>query len=65
MIHSVAFNGISMCLYEIGRPTKRLSTAYEKQMERQAYMNFHSGWEQPAWFALPGQKAEYIPTFGR
>ena len=28
-------------------------------------MGFHVGWEQPNWFALPGDEAGYKPSFRR
>ncbi|XP_013778311.1 dimethylglycine dehydrogenase, mitochondrial-like [Limulus polyphemus] len=48
-----------------GRPTARTTTMYEKQLERGAEMGFHAGWEQPAWFALPGDEKGYKPSFRR
>ena len=49
---------------EAGRPV-RVSGAYEVMKERGAEFGFHSGWEQPNWFALPGDKRGYIPSFRR
>lgn len=48
-----------------GRPTSRLSGAHEILESRGARMHFHSGWEQPAWFAGPGETPEYVPSFWR
>ncbi|XP_013400474.1 dimethylglycine dehydrogenase, mitochondrial isoform X1 [Lingula anatina] len=48
-----------------GRPTERVSGAYELMKERGAEMGFHAGWEQPHWFALPGDTAGYYPSFRR
>nr|XP_042906993.1 dimethylglycine dehydrogenase, mitochondrial isoform X2 [Parasteatoda tepidariorum] len=48
-----------------GRPTSRVSGAYKRMVERGAQMSFHSGWEQPAWFALDGDIKEYKPSFNR
>ncbi|KAK7072806.1 hypothetical protein SK128_028194 [Halocaridina rubra] len=48
-----------------GRPTCRVSAAHKLLQERGAHMQIHSGWEQPAWFAFPGEKTEYCPSFKR
>jgi len=48
-----------------GRPTSRITQIYEQQIQRGAEMSFHSGWEQPLWFALPGDTAGYFPSFRR
>lgn len=48
-----------------GRPTSRLSGAHELLEKRGARMHIHSGWEQPAWFAGPGNTPEYCPSFRR
>ncbi|XP_064474699.1 dimethylglycine dehydrogenase, mitochondrial-like isoform X2 [Ornithodoros turicata] len=48
-----------------GRPTERVSGVYEQLVERGAQMGFHAGWEQPAWFALPGDTPGYQPSFQR
>ncbi|KAG1709814.1 Dimethylglycine dehydrogenase, mitochondrial [Nymphon striatum] len=48
-----------------GRPTQRVSGIYETLKERGAEMSFHAGWEQPAWFALPGDEPGYKPSFTR
>ncbi|KAB7506308.1 Dimethylglycine dehydrogenase, mitochondrial [Armadillidium nasatum] len=48
-----------------GRPTTRVTPAYQKQIERGANMVCDAGWEHPGWFAEPGQKPEYKPSFGR
>ncbi|XP_077995308.1 dimethylglycine dehydrogenase, mitochondrial-like [Glandiceps talaboti] len=48
-----------------GRPTYRVSGAYEKMKERGAEFGFNSGWEQPKWFALPGDEKGNNPSFQR
>lgn len=48
-----------------GRPTERISGIYEKLKRRGAEYGFHSGWEQPHWFALEGDEAGYQPSFHR
>ncbi|CAM1318819.1 DMGDH (predicted) [Pycnogonum litorale] len=48
-----------------GRPTSRISGAYESMLARGAEMSFHAGWEQPAWFALKGDEPGYKPSFRR
>lgn len=48
-----------------GRPTCRVSGAYEMMKDRGAEMGFHAGWEQPAWFALPEDCKGYKPSFRR
>ncbi|XP_070543164.1 dimethylglycine dehydrogenase, mitochondrial-like [Ptychodera flava] len=48
-----------------GRPTERTSTAYQRMKERGAIFGHHGGWEQPNWFALPGDDASYKPSFYR
>ncbi|XP_077988994.1 dimethylglycine dehydrogenase, mitochondrial-like [Glandiceps talaboti] len=48
-----------------GRPTHRVSGAYEKMKARGAVFGFNSGWEQPNWFALPGDDDSYKPSFRR
>ncbi|XP_076063231.1 dimethylglycine dehydrogenase, mitochondrial-like isoform X2 [Oratosquilla oratoria] len=46
-----------------GRPTSRVSGAHDALVARGARMHIHSGWEQPAWFAGPGNIPEYKPSF--
>ncbi|XP_054715823.1 dimethylglycine dehydrogenase, mitochondrial-like [Uloborus diversus] len=48
-----------------GRPTSRVPSAYGLMLKRGAEMNFHAGWEQPAWFALEGDDKGYKPSFHR
>lgn len=48
-----------------GRPTRRVSGLYDVLEERGAEYGIHSGWEQPHWFALPGDDAGYQPSFRR
>ncbi|XP_014680739.1 PREDICTED: dimethylglycine dehydrogenase, mitochondrial-like isoform X3 [Priapulus caudatus] len=48
-----------------GRPTARTSGAYDAMIKRGAEMGFHAGWEQPHWFALPGDTAGYAPSYRR
>ncbi|XP_078718033.1 LOW QUALITY PROTEIN: dimethylglycine dehydrogenase, mitochondrial [Lampetra fluviatilis] len=48
-----------------GRPTQRVSGVYHALLHKGASMGFHAGWEQPHWFAPPGQRAEYRPSFRR
>ena len=49
-----------------GRPTaRRRSAVYDRLRDRGAEFGFHSGWEQPNWFALPGDQPGYIPSFRR
>ncbi|XP_071846025.1 dimethylglycine dehydrogenase, mitochondrial-like isoform X2 [Apostichopus japonicus] len=48
-----------------GRPTERTSGVYEKLRRRGAEYGFHSGWEQPHWFALEGDEAGYKPSYRR
>lgn len=48
-----------------GRPTERISAIYQQLLDRGAQMSFHGGWEQPAWFALPGDSSGYQPSFRR
>jgi dimethylglycine dehydrogenase len=48
----------------VGRPA-RVSGAYEAMKQRGAEFGFHAGWEQPNWFALPGDKEGYMPSFQR
>ena len=46
----------------VGRPA-RVSGAYDAMKCRGAEFGFHSGWEQPNWFALPGDEGGYMPSF--
>jgi len=49
-----------------GRPTARRSSAlHDRLRDRGAEFGFHSGWEQPNWFALPGDEPGYVPSFRR
>lgn len=46
-----------------GRPTSRVSGIYEILKQKGAEMGFHSGWEQPTWFAQPEDERGYKPSF--
>ena len=48
-----------------GRPTARVSPLHDRLVAAGAHMGFHSGWEQPDWFAAEGQRPEYRPSFRR
>jgi dimethylglycine dehydrogenase len=48
-----------------GRPTSRVSPIYDRLAARGAEFGFHSGWEQPNWFALPGDVSGYRPSYRR
>ena len=48
-----------------GRPTYRVSGVHNDLLKAGAFMGFHAGWEQPDWYALPGETAEYKPSFYR
>lgn len=48
-----------------GRPTSRVSGAYQAMLDRGAEMGFHAGWEQPSWFAVDGDEKGYKPSFKR
>ncbi|XP_046383379.1 dimethylglycine dehydrogenase, mitochondrial-like [Ischnura elegans] len=52
-----------------GRPTARVSGAHSHLLTRGAHMDFHSGWEQPAWFSCQTEEGfqhpEYKPSFRR
>ena len=49
-----------------GRPTAgRRGPLYDRLGQRGAEFGFHSGWEQPNWFALPGDQPGYVPSFRR
>ena len=37
----------------------------QRLKERGAEYGFHGGWEQPHWFAHPGDEAGYKPSFRR
>ncbi|KAL5260238.1 hypothetical protein ACHWQZ_G010380 [Mnemiopsis leidyi] len=41
-----------------GRPTARVSGAYEETKARGAAFGFHAGWEQPHWFATQGERTD-------
>lgn len=43
----------------------RINPIYEKLVEKGAEMGVHAGWEQPNWFAKPGDQAGYQPSFHR
>jgi len=47
-----------------GRPV-RTSGIYKRLCERGAQMGMRSGWEQPNWFAGPGDEPGYRPSFRR
>lgn len=47
-----------------GRPIRK-NAIFERLVERGAEMGFHVGWDQPNWFALPGDDAGYRPSFRR
>ncbi|XP_078379447.1 dimethylglycine dehydrogenase, mitochondrial-like [Oculina patagonica] len=47
-----------------GRPV-RTSGIYKRLCERGAQMGLRAGWEQPNWFALPGDEPGYKPSFRR
>ena len=42
-----------------------LLSSVQRLCERGAQMGLRAGWEQPNWFALPGDEAEYKPSFRR
>ena len=48
-----------------GRPTYRISGVHSELLNAGAFMGFHSGWEQPDWYAAKGEVAEYKPSFNR
>lgn len=49
-----------------GRPNARRSSAlYHRLRDRGAEFRFNYGWEKPIWFALPGDKPGYVPSFRR
>jgi hypothetical protein len=47
------------CSYEV------LSFKEKFTCNSNMYFNFYLGWEQPDWYALPGEKVEYKPSFYR
>ena len=49
----------------VGRPTYRVSGIHNDLLNAGAFMGFHAGWEQPDWYAQPGEIAEYKPSFDR
>ena len=49
-----------------GRPTvRRRAALYDRLRRRGAEFGFHSGWEQPNWFAFSGDQPGYLPSFRR
>ncbi|XP_077998433.1 dimethylglycine dehydrogenase, mitochondrial-like [Glandiceps talaboti] len=48
-----------------GRPTKRVSGAYEKMKNRGAQFGLKAGWEQPNWFALSDDEKGQRLSFRR
>ncbi|XP_064609043.1 dimethylglycine dehydrogenase, mitochondrial-like [Liolophura sinensis] len=48
-----------------GRATRRQSGVYEVLQDQGAQFGFRTGWEQPNWFALPGDDPGYNPSFYR
>ncbi|XP_070543167.1 dimethylglycine dehydrogenase, mitochondrial-like [Ptychodera flava] len=48
-----------------GRPTERISGAYQKMKDRGAEFGLRAGWEQPNWFALPPDEKGYKPSYHR
>ncbi|XP_078608575.1 dimethylglycine dehydrogenase, mitochondrial-like [Branchiostoma floridae x Branchiostoma japonicum] len=65
---SYAFNNIIIWPKEerpAGRPTARVSGIYQTLLDKGAEMGFHSGWEQPNWFAKEGDTPGYRPSFRR
>ena len=48
-----------------GRPTYRVSGVHTELLDAGGFMGFHSGWEQPDWYAVKGEEAEYKPSFNR
>ena len=48
-----------------GRPTSRPRPLYDLLVAAGAHMGFSAGWEVPLWFAGPGSKPEYQPSFFR
>ncbi|XP_078684529.1 dimethylglycine dehydrogenase, mitochondrial-like isoform X2 [Branchiostoma floridae x Branchiostoma belcheri] len=65
---SFGFNNIIIWPKEerpAGRPTTRVSGIYQALLDKGAEMGFHSGWEQPNWFAKEGDAPGYRPSFRR
>ncbi|XP_019632268.1 PREDICTED: dimethylglycine dehydrogenase, mitochondrial-like [Branchiostoma belcheri] len=65
---SFGFNNIIIWPKEerpAGRPTTRVSGIYQALLDKRAEMGFHSGWEQPNWFAKEGDTPGYRPSFRR
>lgn len=48
-----------------GRPTSRPSPLHDKLVAAGAHMGFNAGWEVPLWYASPGEKPEYKPSFSK
>ena len=49
-----------------GRPcARRRSALYDRLRDRGAEFGFHAGWEQPNWFAVPGDQGGYMPSYRR
>ncbi|GLG96783.1 uncharacterized protein GBIM_03690 [Gryllus bimaculatus] len=48
-----------------GRPTLRRSGIFDVLLEKKGQMSFHSGWEQPSWFAKKEEAPFYQPSFKR
>merc|ERR1711970_1062900 len=48
-----------------GRPTRRPSPLQEELLAAGAHMGFSAGWEVPLWYAPPGEKPHYAPSFER
>jgi len=48
-----------------GRPTSRPSPLQEELLAAGAHMGFSAGWEVPLWYAPPGEKPHYAPSFER
>jgi len=49
-----------------GRPCAgRRSAVYDRLRDAGAEFGFHSGWEQPNWFALAEDQPGYMPSFRR
>lgn len=46
-----------------GRPTNRPRPLHDKLVAAGAHMGFNAGWEVPLWYAAPGEKPEYQPSF--
>ena len=43
----------------------RVSGVHTELLKAGAFMGFHAGWEQPDWYAVKGEEAEYKPSFNR